>query len=48
MQYVKNRMSEVLVKDLNAPEGVNLSSEQRTRIVSMIEELKPGWLEGAE
>lgn len=48
MQYVKNRMSEVLVKDLNAPEGVTLSSEQRTRIVSMIEELKPGWLEGAE
>jgi hypothetical protein len=48
MQFVKERMTEVLVHGARIPQGVDLDDEQRTTIVSMLKELKPDWLGVAE
>lgn len=48
MQFVKERMTEVLVDGDDIPKGVVLDDLQRTTIVSMLQELKPNWLGVAE
>jgi hypothetical protein len=48
MRVVKSRMTEVLVHGANIPHGVVIDDQQRAIIVSMLNELKPDWLEVVE
>lgn len=48
MKYVKERMTEILIHGMNLPDGVSIDAQQRATIVSMLTELKPDWLGGAE
>ena len=48
MRFVRNRMREVLIYGTNVPDGVVINDQQRAKIVSMLEEFKPGWLGGSE
>ncbi|MEQ1825235.1 MAG: hypothetical protein ABL921_04790 [Pirellula sp.] len=45
MDYVRNRMKSILENNVEVPTGVRLSDRDRSNLVDMLRQLKPGWLD---